>query len=347
MTMRKSQLLANILIKSDALRLVDAFWGPDRLTVLAFHRIVDAYDPHFAYYSRNVSASPEMFAQQMDFVAKHFNVIDLAALKAFIVEGKPLPPRPLVITFDDGYLDNYLNAYPVLKAHNFPAAIFLITSRMNNGAPLWWDECAYYIHHTKKQEACLPLIGHSDLSTPRQRFLSCEALIRAIKTIPEICKNDAIQAVSLALDVPTPTSDPQFMTWEQVREVVANGITCQPHTVSHPILTRVSTAEVYRQIKESREQVEAETGQEIIAFVYPNGTLHDYDCTTLEIVRDLGYSIAFTYLKGPMRSADVRRHPLEISRVHIDYRDSLEIFAMKVTGAMSIHIRNTFVEEGV
>src|SRR5436190_24399210 len=111
--MRKSHLFASAMVKSRAFRLADTLWGPDRLTVLVYHRVADVHSPDFRYFRPNVSASPDLFRQQMAFVARHFNVIDLALLRESILHDCRLPPRPLLVTFDDGYVDNYTYAYPI------------------------------------------------------------------------------------------------------------------------------------------------------------------------------------------------------------------------------------------
>src|SRR5512138_490244 len=105
--MKKSHPLSDRLYRAGTPRLLDWAWGSHRLTVLAYHRINNVNAPDFVGLKANVSASPEQFAQQMDYVARTFNVIDLAVLRDHVVDGKPLPSRPLLITFDDGYLDNY------------------------------------------------------------------------------------------------------------------------------------------------------------------------------------------------------------------------------------------------
>jgi peptidoglycan/xylan/chitin deacetylase (PgdA/CDA1 family) len=331
--MKKTHLLAAIMYRTGFARLLDTYWGPARLTVLAYHRIAEATAPDFAYYSPNVSASPAMFARQIAYVARHFNVIDLAALQAFIQLGRALPPRPLLITFDDGYLDNYTSAYPILRQYGLPAVIFLITDWIEKPIIPWWDECAYWFHHATNTHAMLPLVGETDLTAPHQRTAARDALIRALKQVPESRKQEALQQLRSMLNVSLPENTPRlFVSWDQVRELVANGVACQPHTASHPILTRVNYAEMQRQISESRVRVEAETRQPVSAFAYPNGTPGDYDENTFEVLRNTGYAMAFTLTPGPMRSQDVRRQPLEIRRVFLSYKDTFEVFVMKVAG---------------
>lgn len=336
---RTSQLSA-ILYKAQAQRLLDAYWGADRITVLAYHRILDWDSPDFDGYRPNVSASLEMFDRQMTYVARHFNVIDLARLEAFVSEGIRLPKRPLLITFDDGYLDNYTYAYPILRHHQLPGVIFLITEKMTNPTPPWWDVCGYAFKHTKRTQATLPVTGEADLSELKLKDTARETFMTAIKKLPEDQKQAAMKDLSAALDVPEPKFDqPLFVSWDQVRELVQNGIACQPHTVSHPIMTRIDLAEQKRQLAESRAAVEKETNQRVIAFAYPNGTPGDYDAATQQALRETGYRMAFTLTPGPMRPADARANPLEIRRVFLSYKDTFEVAVFKMLGGPALFPR--------
>jgi peptidoglycan/xylan/chitin deacetylase (PgdA/CDA1 family) len=335
--MRKSQLLATAFVHSGAVQVFDMAWGKERLTVLAYHRILDPSSPGFDEYEPNVSATPELFAREMEYVAKHFSVIDLAALRAHIEQGTPLPPRPLLITFDDGYLDNYQNAYPILKQRGLPAVIFLITEKMDHPTRPWWDECAYYFHHTPRQQAKLPILGDTDLSAPALRRAARESLMSQMKTLPETDKLAVLHDLSSALDVALPANDARmFITWDEVRELVANGVACQPHTDNHPILTRVSPDEMRHQLIASKTRIEQETQQDVYAFAYPNGTPDDYDRATIDTLRDTGYSLAVTLFPGPMLAKHVRRHPFEIPRVYLSHRDTLDRFIMKVMGVPAL-----------
>jgi len=344
--MSKAQTAYRLLSMVKAPALLDAYWGADRLTVLAYHRITDAAAPGFQYDPWNVSATPEMFARQMAYVREHFRVVDLVAVNDFLHRGKNLPPRPLLITFDDGYLDNYTHAYPVLKQQGFPAVIFLLTSRMDHPLPAWWDECAYYFHHTRRQAATLPLIGERDLSSPALRRAARAALIGRLKSIPEAEKLAALRQTGEALEVDPPGPDPDlFLTWNHVRELVGAGIACQPHTATHPILARVGEDEQRREIVESRDRVRDETGQPVITFAYPNGGAGDYDAATLRLLREAGIQTAFTLMPGPVRFQAAQRHPLEIPRVYLGGRDTVERFVFKVMGLPALLERPRFLAQ--
>src|SRR5579859_7729471 len=190
--MSRTSQLSSILYKTQVHRLLDAYWGADRLTVLAYHRIIDWNGPGFDLYRPIVSATPEMFEQQMAYVSRNFNVIDLNCLEAFILNGMPLPKRSLLITFDDGYLDNYTYAYPILRHYHLPGVIFLIAEKMTNPTPPWWDVCAYMFKCTVKTQTMLPVVGDADLSYPILNERARETFMAAIKKLPEAQKQAAM-----------------------------------------------------------------------------------------------------------------------------------------------------------
>jgi peptidoglycan/xylan/chitin deacetylase (PgdA/CDA1 family) len=342
--MSKRERVARLLRHSGGIHALDWFWGKQRLTVLAYHRINDYPSPDFLGYAPIVSASPQMFERQMEFVAQHYNVIELEALQRYVLEGIPLPPKPLLITFDDGYLDNYQHAFPILRQYGLPAVLFLVSDCMDAPAtPLWWDACALYFRNTQKTSASLPLLGDREFGSAHERQAVLDELIARLKTLPEPDKQQALQQTAVALDVSRNTDYPPFfVTWDQVREMVAGGVACQPHTVTHPILARVTPAEAHRQLAESKARIQAETKQPTFAFAFPNGQPGDYDANSLRSLHELGYTVAFTLAPGPMRASAVRSHPLQMKRVYLGRRDSFEMFLMKIMGIPALFSQAPF-----
>lgn len=117
--------------------------------IMAFVFVKAAYVvPVLMYHSidynskaTKLSVSPESFARQMEFLHKnHYNVVSLGKVAAGIRRGEKMPPKAVVITFDDGFYNNYLYAYPVLKKYKFPATIFVITDKIGEPGWLGWKE---------------------------------------------------------------------------------------------------------------------------------------------------------------------------------------------------------------
>ncbi|MFN8473386.1 MAG: polysaccharide deacetylase family protein [Anaerolineae bacterium] len=333
-------LAAAALHRGGAARVADRLWGDQRLTVLAYHRIGHADSARRSSYATNISATPDLFDRQMHYVARHFSVVDLAAVHQFIAHGVPLPPRPLLITFDDGYRDNFEYALPILRKYNLPAVIFLITEQLGNPSPPWWDECAYYFARTPRQSVDLPLIGTCSLASDRERDAALERLIASLKGLREDAQQTLMRSVQEALGVEDRPHDPRlFMTWDEVRVLVANNIACQPHTLTHPILSHLDHAEMLRQIAESRQRVESETQQPALAFAYPNGSPADYNREAVELLGSLGYSVGFTMTRGPVDLDLVRDRPFEVPRIFVGHWDNLHSFALKVSGLLALPAR--------
>lgn len=318
-------------------RMMDAYWGPTRLTVLNYHRVNYINDPQFHYLKEIVSVTPEMFERHMAFTKQHFNVIDVQTLSDFVEKGRALPPRSCLITFDDGYLDNYTYAYPVLKKYGLPAVIFLMTSAMDDPKVPWWDEMAYYFSRTRKPSADLPLIGTHSLATAQDRDAVRDVLLHKLKEIPQAQKEAELKRIGQAVEVDVPPRDRNlFVTWDQVREMVADGVACQPHTVNHPILTRIDAAQRREELKGSFAKIEEETKRPAIAFAYPNGMPTDYNQDCMQALREVGCKVAFTMTPDLASPNVVKQHPYEIPRVGIWWADTYEMFGLKAMGLVPL-----------
>lgn len=295
---------------------IDALWG-ERLTVLLYHRIADPGSPDFAGFTGTVSASPEEFERQARYVAANFDVIALDDLLAFLDGASPLPPRALLITFDDGYADNHSHALPVLRALSLPAVEFIITGAIGTDLVPWWDECAMLLGDAAADTTTAAL----KRMTPDERAAAMDDLRRR------------------AGFVPPPPRSPLFMSWEQVAELERHGISCQPHTHTHPILSRVGPERLRDEVTRSRMIVEHRLGHPAHAFAFPNGTSEDYDADAVQALLDSGCRVAFTTEVGPVRAASLSSRRMEVPRVSVDASDGFEMFRLKAHGLSPVVAR--------
>lgn len=333
------QFIAEALHKSGVLKALDAYWGADRITVLTYHRITHATLPSFDQLRSNVSADPAGFDRQMDYVARHFSVIDLDMLENAMLHDARLPPRPLLLTFDDGYLDNYENAYPILRKYQLPAVIFLMTSLIGQPGMPWWDQCAYAFHHTAQTSADLSGIGRVMLEEPTTKAAAERSMLAALKVMAHEERQQALAELFAALHVQPPSDAPHFMSWDHVRDMAAHRVSFQPHTVSHPRIGSLSLTEAAREIEDSSRTIAAHTGANMRAFAYPFGLPGDYSADTLDVLRSHGISLAFTLTPGPVFRAEAQAHPLEIPRVLMLHNDTFEAFLAKIVGIEQLRDR--------
>lgn len=308
--------------------------APKLITVLAYHRIADINDDAFSTFAPNVSATPEMFAVQMDYLRQHYNPISLDHLLAWLKDEVPLPAHAALVTFDDGYRDNFTHAMPILRERSIPAVLFLATDCVGSNTPFYWDLVSFMFARSRRDQADLPVLGPHLLDGRERRRLLASRWVAQAKELLPVDREAAVEALGKALQVPS--SDEAFsnlhVTWDEVRTMAANGIAMGAHTGNHPILSQVSSEEAHRQICGSKAAIEDALGTRVRSFAYPNGLSGDYDQRHVTILRDAGFEAAFTLAPGPCRPREAQSSPLEIRRILVSTRDDIPRFSAKLNG---------------
>lgn len=113
-----------------------------RVPILMYHH-VGMLPPNADAVRISLTISPELFEAQMKFIADQgFTPIRILDLVNHLQNGAPLPPKPIILTFDDGYEDNYINVFPTLKDYGFPGTFFIISGRPDSNAEdyLTWEQ---------------------------------------------------------------------------------------------------------------------------------------------------------------------------------------------------------------
>jgi peptidoglycan/xylan/chitin deacetylase (PgdA/CDA1 family) len=304
------------------------------LTVLNYHRIDDPTASTFNTLKSNVSATPSEFEKQMQYVQKIFNIITCQQLADYITKHTPLPPRSAIITFDDGYLDNFSHAYPILRNLKIPAVIFLATDYIENNKPFYWDYAAYCFSQTKLTHAHFPIIGERAWANTKEKDSILHEWVEALKKIQEQEKNTAIHSIATTLKISVPTNAFQglHLTWQQVREMHKNGIEFGAHTASHPILTRIPLNQAQDEILNSKKKIEQQIGAPVICFAYPNGGLADFSPAIMQIISQAQIPIAFSLRPGPTSYQTAKKEPLSIRRIFLIHTDTFERFILKING---------------
>ncbi|MBL8100212.1 MAG: polysaccharide deacetylase family protein [Anaerolineales bacterium] len=301
---------------------------PNSLTVLNYHRI-DWLENNQDMFQPNISASPQAFDEQMAFVKKWYRVISLQELTDWLLLNKPLPPLAALITFDDGYLDNYTNAFPILKKYDFSAVIYLTSGYIASNRPFYWDLASYCFFHTQTDCVQFPDSTQRRWSTNDEKKEVLKAWIEAMKLLKEGEKQKWVSNLPEALSVSIPHEkfNNVMLNWNQIREMHSAGIEFGAHTVNHPILTRISLLEANQEIMGSKKKIEEELGEPITSLAYPNGMKADFNNDVAYLTKEAGLSTAFTLLSGPTSLSSVKQSPYTIRRIFLSHRHSVAHFS--------------------
>ena len=267
-----------------------------RLSILIFHRVHAATDPIFPE-----EPDAGRFEQLMRFVASTYRVMHLGQAVTCLIEGR-LPRRPLVITFDDGYADNAEIALPILTRYGLTATFFVSTGFLNGGR-MWNDsviECIRASNQCNLDLADFGL-GRCSLSGYAERRMTINGLLQHIKYLSLAQRETAIALLQKLTGVAQLPSK-LMMSSDQVRALHRAGMEIGAHTVRHPILAALSTAESESEIRASKSCLESIIHAPVDVFAYPNGKPgKDYDGRHVELVRRLGFRGAVSTAVGVAR----------------------------------------------
>ena len=299
------------------------------LTLLAYHRVCD-FDPTGYLFDEGISsASPEEFDRQMRFVKQNFDVMSFKDLKECLGQGS-LPRRPLIVTFDDGYRDNYQYAYPVLRRHNLSATICLTTGYIGLSEPFWWEKVAYWIKTCSGKQLSLGTqsMRTFPLNTDRRKVI--RVVQRMLKSADEIGHQQLMaQLLEQAGSLVDGSQPVAVLSWNEVREMLAGGIEFGSHSVSHLNLAAVTPTRLREEIFASKACLEKELNTPVLSIAYPIGDRATYNAAVQDMARQAGYGFGISYVQGVNALASFDRY--EIKRVHVDRDTDMSLFRTMLT----------------
>ena len=303
-------LLTFVLLHSGALRVLNPLVHRYRLArsrfplvrrrrsnsfqILLYHRIDEGDDPFLP------STPTRLFRRQMEYLAENATVCSLEDAVEGLLRGD-LPEDVVVITFDDGYRDNYVNAFPILTGLSLTATIFLSTGCIGSRQILWHDRVFRAFNRTNvtSLEDFGPQRESYFLGTPDETVECREEILNLLKGLPEEDRTLWIDRLIERLAVEDSREVPDLMmNWAEVREMHRSGISFGSHTVTHPILSTLSAERVKDEITQSKAAIEQELRAPVTTFAYPNGRRGDFTEQTKELLRQTGYACAVTTLFG-------------------------------------------------
>lgn len=274
--------------------------------ILLYHRVGPLEDDW-----SSVPVNPAAFEQHLRYLAKNFTILPLREIAQYLREHKPLPQKTAAITFDDGYKDNYLYAYPLLQKYGLPATVFLTAGHIEKDDLFWWDKVSYLIEHTSLKALELPEIGLLDFSTRPQKKQAIAHIRKTLKTWREPDKQKLINSLAKAAGVfiPPGTAKNLFLTWQEAKNMRAGGIELGSHGVTHANLTNLTLPQAENELVLSKKIIEEKLQAPVLSFSYPNG---DFSGELGELVKKSGYIYA-TVVGGKLVSK--RTNPFELPRV--------------------------------
>jgi peptidoglycan/xylan/chitin deacetylase (PgdA/CDA1 family) len=307
-----------ILIKVAALNLMRASGVFDLMRLVSRKRALILTYHRFGADGEEGKTPARVFADQLEYLTTHYRVVPLAQIVESIAGGEGLPPGLAAITIDDGYHDAYEIAYPLLRRYGAPASLYVVTEFSDRRAWIWTDKARYLTRQAARQWLTAKINGSElwlELNSEGSRRDASEHINSILKRLPDEVKEEALGRLARAVEVALPDTPPEEfapVTWDQAREMEANGIEIGSHTLTHPILTNIGDERLQRELRDSRLRLEEVLGHRVEQFCYPNG---DNDERVQCEVARAGYRVAVTCVSGLNKRGD---DPLTLRRIHTE-----------------------------
>lgn len=272
--------------------------APGSVNIIAYHRVVAdiAKAEREAIYGLVVSAAT--FRRHCELLHRTYDVVSLETALHFLSEDRRVK-RPLaVITFDDGYLDFYEEAFPVLNEFGLPATVFLPTEFIGQDKPLAHDRIFWLVKQTIEKSTSIKsaLIRAGVASDIAGEFAEIRNLLKltdSIVYLPNVLREKVISELEneLGKSFEGYPREYQLLNWEMVREMARKGINFGGHTANHVVLPLEDEAALEKEIVASKKELEHQLGSKVVSFAYPNGA---YNAGIRQLIAQAGYKVAVT-----------------------------------------------------
>lgn len=285
--------------------------------VLLYHRVTRLeWDPHL------LAVSPGNFYEQVNYLRKNCALLTIEEFYHILSQRKKFPRKAVVLSFDDGYADNYHEALPILESLQSQALFFITTSNLDSDRELYWDDLERIV---MGNHALPPNIeiehkdGHIqlDLRTQESRkktYIFLCPLLRFAPTDERTRIMDYLRAMT-GLSVAGRPSHRMLSNNELQAFSRSSSVVIGAHTHNHPSLAVLPYAEQLKEIQLSKEILEALTGNTIPYFSYPYGSKQDYNNNSVKACRELGFKMVFSNHYGQVHSwTDTMRVPRVLVR---------------------------------
>lgn len=296
----KRELLARWLHRTGLVWLASRLHATHSLLVLTYHRIGD---PSATPFDPGVySATADEFHDQMAYLRKTADIVTVDEALACL-DGAPTAGRPrcrALVTFDDGCIDNYEVAFPILRSLGIQGLFFLISGMAGTGAIPWWDRIAYILRTATRSAFPLTYPAGLAVDTQSHGFHTSLRLILQLYKRPDNADGERFIAELRAAcgGQEPPASSRIFLDWDEARAMIAGGMAIGSHTHSHPVLSQLSDEQQLQELVGSRRILAEQLRAPIDTIAYPVGARSAFTPKTQELARQAGYRAAFSYYGG-------------------------------------------------
>ena len=292
--------------------------------VLVYHSVINDFSEKLFSSMIGITVDRHTFEMQMNYIKKRYNVIPLAELSEAFEKFHLFAKPSLVITFDDGYHDNYKNAFPVLSEYGLPATIFITTDYIGSAKVLWWNIFDFLIQNRPEQIAVLLGLDKPGKAGKLEKKIWIKEL-KKFSSNEENIKKVLSLAKNLDGDEAYQTFKGQTMLKiEEIKKMETSNIDFEIHGLSHQNLAGLDSDSQQKEILDSMERLKDILQKPVTLFAYSLGHPKSFTSETKRILAQAGIRYAAVNWRG-LNNSETDRY--EIKRI---IAQPMPLFAFKV-----------------
>lgn len=320
-----------------------------RVLILAYHRVLPEKSPLLERTQPTLYVTRETFEQHIRFLKARYEVISLSELLELWVTSAVRTDTPYcVLTFDDGWIDLYEYAYPILRRYEVPATAFLPTDYVGTTRLFWPDELSNLLTQILQaaerlgprfvRDALVPLESQPRLynilvrtCVPSRRTTNLQRLDACIEELKAFPYDHITTALDTLRAFPGAyTSEARaFVNWDEVREMSRNSISFGSHSASHRLLTNLPIEQVRREMSDSLRVLQAMSVNCVPVLCYPNGY---HNAVVKSLAQSVGYLGAMSLNVGTEGLSPYDRFAIRRIGLHEDIANSVPLFFLHLAG---------------
>jgi len=260
--------------------------------VLGYHSVGADGFPLYCRLPRQV------FAEQMRYIKRNYRILSLRQMVEEI-QNPGAKSQSVVVTFDDGYLGTYSSAFPVLKEYAIPATVYLTAGSIESGELAWYDRIFLRFQRaTSEVSVTLGTKRRFRLADFASRVDAATTAVLYLRTLPDGERQQWCESLEKAMPLRAEELRGSMMNWDQVREMLDGGISFGCHTMTHPVLSRLTPDALQREVAESKWLIENRLGVQVDDFAFPFGKPKDCGPIGADVLSAFGLHTAMTTIVG-------------------------------------------------
>jgi peptidoglycan/xylan/chitin deacetylase (PgdA/CDA1 family) len=317
-----------------------------KVAILTYHRIVTEDMVRKQHIQSGMYVLAESFDKQIAYLKSRFVILTFEELLQMWRDSSlDSHTSYCVITFDDGWEDNYRLAFPILRKYGLPATIFLATDYVGTLRWFWSDQVAFLLGSIRNRMTAIQIGNalatvfeevaktgkssgwvHASIGSGDQ--IDVDGLVEQCKRVNQELLHQFVNKLSRKLSIDLPT-EPVLLNWDQVREMADQGITFGSHSCSHRIMTQITQEEAEKELVESRQAMLGQGIKPVPVFCYPNGGLNQ---SVKTLVKENGYLAALGCRIGLEGRQPEDPFALRRFSLHEDGTASRSLFSFALSG---------------